>query len=154
MLPIFEAYLDRLEELHDDIRQTLAGLPPAALDWSPGPGMNSLGVLAAHVAGSERFWVGDIAGGDPAPRDRPAEFRTHGVDGIALITLLDGSLAYTQATLDRLTLPDLELRRATGGRGEVTVAWALFHNLEHVAIHLGQMQLTRQLWEQQPGSGS
>ncbi len=32
---------------------------------------------------------------------------------------------------------------------EYTVAWALFHALEHTALHLGQMQLTRQLWEQQ-----
>jgi uncharacterized damage-inducible protein DinB len=154
MLPILEAYLNRLEELHDDLRQALARLPQAALDWSPGPEMNSLGVLAIHVAGAERFWVGDIAGGDPAPRDRPAEFRSHGMDGIALTTLLDASLAYTAATLERLTLPDLEVRRAAGDRGEVTVAWALFHNLQHVAIHLGQMQLTRQLWEQQHGSGS
>ncbi|MBI1880044.1 MAG: DUF664 domain-containing protein, partial [Chloroflexi bacterium] len=84
MLPIFEAYLDRLEELHDDMRQAITGLPPAALDWSPGPEMNSLGVLATHVAGSERYWVGEVAGGNPANRDRPTEFRTHGLDEATL----------------------------------------------------------------------
>jgi hypothetical protein len=110
--------------------------------------MNSLAVLAAHVAGSEQYWVGEVAGGDPAHRDRPAEFRTQGVDGSALVAGLDAALAHSQATLEKLTLPDLEALRQAGDRGEVTVAWALFHNLEHIGIHLGQMQLTRQLWEQ------
>ncbi|MBI1881423.1 MAG: hypothetical protein HYR94_24855, partial [Chloroflexi bacterium] len=64
------------------------------------------------------------------------------------------SLAHTRATLERLTLPDLEGRRQAGDRCEVTAAWALFHNLRHVGTHLGQMQLTRQLWEQQNGDNS
>jgi hypothetical protein len=29
------------------------------------------------------------------------------------------------------------------------IAWSLLHALEHTALHLGHMQLTRQLWEQQ-----
>jgi hypothetical protein len=28
------------------------------------------------------------------------------------------------------------------------VAWALFHALEHTALHCGQIQIQRQLWEQ------
>ena len=40
MHPIYAAYLDRLEALHADIAQALAGLPPAALDWSPAPEIN------------------------------------------------------------------------------------------------------------------
>jgi ankyrin repeat protein len=28
------------------------------------------------------------------------------------------------------------------------VAWCLAHALEHTALHLGHMQITRQLWEQ------
>jgi uncharacterized damage-inducible protein DinB len=151
MLPIFEAYLDRLTMLHTEMQRTIESLPPEVLDWSPGPEMNSLGVLATHVAGSERFWVGEVAGGDPAHRDRPAEFRTHHLDEAALIARLDAALAHTRATLEKLTLPDLEVRRPGMDGDEVTVAWALFHNLQHLGTHLGQMQLTRQLWEQQNG---
>lgn len=29
-----------------------------------------------------------------------------------------------------------------------TVAWRLAHALEHTALHLGHMEITRQLWEQ------
>lgn len=148
MLAILEAYLDRLEGLHADMRQALEGLPQAALDWSPGPDMNSLGVLAAHVAGSERYWVGEVAGGDPAQRDRPAEFQSHRLEAAALIAHLDATLAHTRLTLERLTLADLDARRSAGDRGEVTVAWALFHNLRHLGLHLGHMELTRQLWAQ------
>lgn len=151
MLTIFEAYLNCLEELHAHMQAAITGLPPEALDWSPGPEMNSLAVLATHVAGSERYWVGEVAGGDPAHRDRPAEFRMHGQDEAGLLAQLETSLAHSRATLAKLTLADLERTHPAGDRGEVSLAWALFHNLEHIGTHLGQMQLTRQLWEEQKG---
>ena len=31
---------------------------------------------------------------------------------------------------------------------KVPAAWALLHAIEHLREHVGQMQLTRQLWEQ------
>jgi uncharacterized damage-inducible protein DinB len=154
MLPIFEAYLKCLEVLHTDMQRVIAGLPLAALDWSPGPEMSSLVVLATHVAGSERFWVGEVAGGDPANRNRPAEFQTQGLDEVALLSRLDASLAHTRATLEKLALPDLEVRRPGMDGDEVTIAWALFHNLQHLGTHLGQMQLTRQLWDLRQNGGA
>jgi uncharacterized damage-inducible protein DinB len=149
MLPMLEAYRERLEALHTDIHKTLTGLPLAALDWLPGAEMNSLAVLASHVAGSERYWVGEVAGGDPSHRDRPTEFHIYGLNEVELSARLDATLAHSRMVLERLTSRELELRRPAADRGEVTVAWALFHNLQHVGMHLGQMQLTRQLWEQQ-----
>ena len=150
MLTILKDYLERLESLHADIGQTVEGLSPVALDWGPGPDMNSLAVLAAHIAGSERYWIGDIAGNDPSGRVREAEFQTGGLDEATLTTRLETALAHSQATLEKLTLAELEVKRTDPRDGnEYTVAWALFHALEHTALHLGQMQLTRQLWEQQ-----
>jgi len=154
MLPIFEAYLKCLEVLHTDMQRVIEGLPLAALDWSPGPEMNSLGVLAAHVAGSERDWVGEVVGRDPANRDRPAEFRSHGLDEATLIAHLAASLAHSRATLERLSLSELEAQRTLKDGREVTVAWALFHNLQHVALHVGQIQLTHQLWDLRQNGGA
>ncbi|HLF29383.1 MAG TPA: DinB family protein [Anaerolineae bacterium] len=153
MLPILNDYLDRLQALHADIRRAITGLPQAALDWSPGPEMNSLAVLAAHIAGSERYWIGDVAGGEPSGRDRAAEFQTKAADADSLLARLDAALAHSQTVLERLTLPELEEpRRMPPGsaRGErvVTGAWALAHALEHVAIHVGHTQIVRQLWDQ------
>ena len=44
-----------------------------------------------------------------------------------------------------LTWRDIKVRYKQAVLG---VAWALLHALEHTAIHLGHMQIMRQLWEQ------
>jgi hypothetical protein len=63
---------------------------------------------------------------------------------------LQESLAYVGDVLDELGLGDLEISRISPRNDqEVTVAWALIHALKHTAIHLGHVQITRQLWEEQ-----
>jgi uncharacterized damage-inducible protein DinB len=149
MPTILEAYLERLEALHAEIQQIIADLSPEALDWTPGPEMNSLGVLVAHVAGSERYWIGTVVGDAPLERDRDAEFRTHGLDGVTLAAQLDAVLDHSRTILESLTLSELETRRnAPRDDQEYTVAWAILHALEHTALHAGQIQLTHQLWVQ------
>jgi uncharacterized damage-inducible protein DinB len=149
MLPILEDYLNSLKALHDQLCRTVEGLPVAALDWSPGPDMNSLSVLVVHTAGAERYWIGDVVGRDPSSRDRDAEFRTRGVDAATLAARLEAALAHTRTVLEELTLADLEARRVSTRDGrEVTVAWSLAHTLEHTALHLGHAQIVRQLWDQ------
>ncbi len=151
MLTILAEYLERLQTLHTAIEQIVNGLPQAALDWTPGPEMNSIHVLVVHVAGSERYWIGDVAGSDPSGRDRDAEFRSHGLNTHALIDLLGRTLAHSRAVLEGLGLADLEELRVSPHNGrQVTVAWCLAHALEHTALHLGHMEITRQLWEQNP----
>ncbi len=153
MLPMLADYADALTDLHQELDRTIQGLSKAAIDWAPGPGMNSLGVLASHVAGAQRYWIGDVIAGDSSQRDRDAEFRAQGRDAASLAVRLSETLAYTRQALERLTLPDLETTRTLPQDGYmVSVAWALAHALEHTALHLGQMQLTRQLWEQRPTS--
>ena len=61
MQTFFENYLDLLQDCHNGILQALEGLPQSALDWVPGQDMNSIAVLLAHITGSERYWIGDIA---------------------------------------------------------------------------------------------
>ncbi len=149
MLKFFEDYLDRLERCHNDILQAIENLPPAALDWNPGPQMNSISVMLFHLTGAERFWIGDIALQDPSNRDREAEFKVVNVEVDTLNKRLDDNLHYARTVLDKLSLQDLETLRSTPRDGnQYTVAWALLHALEHSSIHLGQIQLTRQLWEQ------
>jgi uncharacterized damage-inducible protein DinB len=150
MLPIFEAYLTWLESQHNSICQAIAGLPSEALDWTPGPGMNSMAIITAHVAGSTRYWIGDIAGNEPSDRNREAEFATQRVDAAALVARLEATLAHSRIVLERLTLEDLNVKRFSPRHGEAySVSWALLHALEHMAVHVGHIQLTRQLWEQQ-----
>jgi len=152
MLTFYQAYLDRLEDLHKDLAQAIGGLPQAALDWTPSEGMNSINILITHLTGAERYWIGDVAAGDVAagnpPRDRAAEFRVSGITLDALRQRLDDTLAYARRALESLTLRDLEQARTSPPNGRIlSVSWALLHALEHTAIHLGHIQLTRQLWE-------
>jgi uncharacterized damage-inducible protein DinB len=149
MLKFFADYIDRLERCHNDILKALEGLSPAALDWVPGPQMNSISVLLFHLTGAERFWIGDIALQDPSNRDREAEFKVVNVGTDALNKRLTDNVEYARTALDKFSLQDLEIVRTVPRDGnEYSVAWALLHALEHSAIHLGQIQLTRQLWEQ------
>jgi hypothetical protein len=153
MLLMLEDYLTLLKALHDQLGRTIEGLPLAALDWSPGPDMNSLSVLIAHTAGAERYLIGDVVGRDPSGRDRDAEFRARGLDAATLSARLGAALEHSRAVLEHLTLPDLEARRVLPRDGsQVTVAWALGHALEHAALHLGHAQIVRQLWNQRPSS--
>lgn len=152
MHAFFKAYLERLEALHADIAQVIDGLPPQALDWVVGPAINSIAVLVTHLAGAERYWIGDVAGQTPSNRDRAAEFRVQGLDSATLQQRLDTVLAECRTILAGLTIDDLSAERlAPRDQQFYTVAWALLHALEHSAQHLGHLQLTRQYWEQQGG---
>jgi hypothetical protein len=143
------AYVERMEKLHSHIEQAIKGLSPEALDWIPGPDMNSISVLVVHTTGSERYWIGDVALEDPSGRDREAEFRVHGLDETALKARLDGSLAYAKTALSKLPEENLALERYSPLWGEkITVVWALLHALEHLGIHLGHIQMARQMWNQ------
>jgi len=145
----FRDYFDHLQKLHGEIELVLQDLPQGALDWKPGEGMNSLGVLAFHVAGAERFWLGDVVSGESSNRNREAEFYTQGVNAAELKERLSASLVFSRIVLEDLRLNDLhELRVSPRDGRQFNVGWVLNHALEHIAIHLGQMQITRWFWEQ------
>ena len=149
MQPFFTVYLNNLQEYHDEIRTALKGLPPEALDWTPGPEINSLIILVIQLIGAERYWIGDVINGDPSERDRAAEFNAQGLSEDRLIQRLSENEKYIRKALEPLALQELEAMRTSPRNGRnVTVGWALCHVLKHTALHLGHMQITRQLWEQ------
>ena len=154
MIPELDHYAQAFDRLHTEAANALEGLPAEALNWRPLEGdesTNSLAMTAAHMAGSERFWVGEVAGEQPAHRDRDAEFRARAASADELKALLDQAVALTRETLGRLPPEKLE-ETVTARDRTVTRRWAVLHALEHIAVHVGHMQLTRQLWQAQAGS--
>ena len=150
MLSELDNYRQRIEDLRGQVRDLVAGLPAEALNWRPlsgeGEGLtNSLAVLVAHVAGAERFWIGEVVGGLPASRDREAEFATKAEDAGELVHLLEATGAETRHVLARLEPSDLDGERVARGR-TIPVRWCILHVVDHTALHLGHMQLTYQLW--------
>ena len=149
MQAIFEACQQQLDRLYADIERAIAGLSQEALDWTPGPEMNSFYALVVHLTGAGRYWIGDVAARESSGRDRAAEFRAEGLDEVALKQRLVETLTYCKSVVGKLALQDLETVHVSPNDGQqFTVAWSLLHALEHTAIHAGHIQIMRQMWDQ------
>lgn len=150
MIPILEDIFHNLQDRHKDFDKAIAGLPQEALDWVPGPDMNSLCVLVVHSMGAERYWIGDIGAGIESNRNRAAEFQAHGLDEKTLRELLASTLEFVRTVFESLTLDDLTKSRYSPnmGGGDRRAIFGISHALEHTAQHLGHAEITRQFWEQ------
>ena len=148
-----EGYRRQIQSLLKRVCACLQGLSEAQLNWRPPmPGANSGYVIAAHTLGNARAWVLGIACGWPVERDRPAEFQASGPDAADLTAQarrlsddIDAALAaLAPSALDQRLLPPKSLF-GEGELMEVSVREALLHVVEHASIHLGQLQITRDL---------
>jgi uncharacterized damage-inducible protein DinB len=151
MLAELKTCLELLEGLREAAAACIEGLPAEALNWRPLEGTdenetNSLAATFAHLTGSQRYWVGQIVGGRDARRVREAEFRVTAEDAGELLRQLEATYALLREVLAGVTAEQLDEAVDTGRR-TVTRRWAMLHALEHGALHVGHMQLTRQLWE-------
>ncbi len=151
METFFADYFERLQGLNRDFIKTFEDLPAEALDWIPGADMNSLCVLVVHTTAATRFWIGDAALGESSNRNRAAEFEAQGLSSAELKARFAAVEEYARGALERLTLDDLATMRGFRyAEREVNAGWALLHALEHIGLHLGHAQITRQLWQQRP----
>lgn len=140
-----------LRTTHDDMRRSIEGLPPNALNWRPAADTNSIAVLANHSLASTITWL-SVALAEPLPdRDRPAEFEHTARDADQLLAFLDDAFQRCLALADKSRIVDWSAVRKhwdSNVEHDILAAWALVHALEHIREHEGQMSLTRQLWEQ------
>jgi hypothetical protein len=142
----FADYAQRLEDLQNRLHRDVRDLPAEAMDWLPGPQMNSVAILLAHTVGVLREGI-DIALDDPPGRVRAQEFQTHGVSSADMLNRLDAVIDYARGALTRLNLNDLDKERQDED-GTITCGWALLHGLDHAYLHLGHLQITCQMWRQ------
>ena len=162
---LFVAQLDdQSRRLTEDTR----ALTAAALEWQPAPGQNTIGVLLAHTAYWEVFWtrmvledrplpfeVRDVLGidrgdiGTPLPADGRPPAGLAGKDIAYFHDLLTRARAHTCEIARDLADADLERevtrQRPDGSKNTITVRWALYHMLEHLAGHYGQVNLLAHL---------
>jgi uncharacterized damage-inducible protein DinB len=146
-------YSRELQSLLARVCGCLDGLDGAQLNWRPPvAGANSAYVIASHAVGNVRAWVLGIACGQPVERDRPAEFRASGRDSSALVadaqrlsSEIDVALsALAPSALDRRLVPPQSLW-GEGDPYEISVREAIMHVVEHASLHLGQLQITRDM---------
>jgi hypothetical protein len=145
-------YIAKLKQRFGQIAALSAALSDDELNRAPAVAEgNSVYALAAHTAGNARAWIPGIACGQPMRRHRPAEFASSG-DGASVQTLLTETLAEVTAALEALPAERLGQRIMPDGElwglnepHEITPRWAILQVIEHASLHLGHMELTRDL---------
>ena len=148
MIPEAQSYLDTLRELRANVLKALEGLNGRGLNWTPTREQsNSLFVLATHGVGSEHGWIFETLHQGPETRHRPAEVLEKGEDIAALRHQYDRIALETEDILGALTERDLGTTHDAGRHGKVTTRWIILHVVRHYSEHIGQMYLTRQLYE-------
>jgi uncharacterized damage-inducible protein DinB len=147
--PLLTAARATLAESLDELRSTVAGLTPDALNRRiTGEGTNPLAVIATHALASTRSWLSLAVGAPLPPRDRPAEFRAVADEGFE--TRVDDGIADCLALLDAAdgfdpALEGLAPWRTSGADEPVTASWALLHAIGHLGEHVGHAHVMRDL---------
>ena len=132
-------------EYRTKIRAAVEALPPDALWWRANDQSNSVGNLLMHLAGNIRQWIVAGVGRAADHRNRDGEFAARGgATATELLGILDQALDDVDAVLAKLTPDDLASRRTIQDR-EVTVLEAVYHVVEHFAMHMGQIILVSKL---------
>ena len=150
---------DQSERLAGDVRDLTAD----DLQWQPAPGMNTMGMLLAHIAIVEVYWtqVGPLGltayetesvlgiglddDGMPIPEGGapPAGLRGRNVAWFG--DLLGRARTYSRRAIAALTDADLDReitrRRLDGSVHVSNMRWILYHMVEHFAGHYGQINL-------------
>jgi uncharacterized damage-inducible protein DinB len=123
------------------LRHCVAALPDELVWHRANDSSNSIGNLLMHLSGNVRQWIVAGIGGQPLERDRAAEFSARdGPPAQSLISNLESALADADAVLAKLSTDDLTRPCTIQGR-ETTVLAAIYHVVEHFAMHTGQIVL-------------
>ncbi len=131
------------QKLSDDhlakIRRCLELLNEEDIWWRAHDTNNSVGNLILHLCGNVRQWIISGIGGEEDVRNRPAEFADRGsVSKTELIQRLERTLYEADETLARFDNKRLREKRKIQGF-DVTCLEAIFHVVEHLSGHSGQI---------------
>jgi hypothetical protein len=152
--PLLVDVYGMLERQLTQFREAIAGIPEDDLNsWKPsaeaggGGEMNTLAALAVHITAAGTWRVFQQVYGDEVHRDREAEFHaTATIDEIG--QMFDAWLAGYRERLERPDQPDLTTLPNTPREDHpdwTRMRW-LLTTIDHNALHLGHVQIHRQLW--------
>jgi len=146
-----QGYLDELKIIKNQIRDAVLGLSEEAINWQPLPkDTNSIYAILTHLLGADDNWVKRVINRQSINRDREAEFRALG-NPKGIMHRFEKVSKENENILSKLGSSQLrETRKVQIQQDErtVSVRWCILHVISHYALHLGHIQLTRQLWEQ------
>jgi len=173
--PAVARFVWQLDEQRRVLLDDTRGLSPADLEWQPAPGMNSIGMLLAHIAYAESHLSQVGLEGKATSDTRAAIGLSEDEEGMPLApgappspALAGHDLAWFDALLARarehtrrvaMTLTDEALAREVhrlrpdGTERVFNLGWVFYHMIEHEAGHHGQINLLRHL-RRNPGAAS
>lgn len=161
-------FLAQLEDQSQVLHKATRDLTTGELEWQPAPGVNTIGMLLAHIAVAEvhlgQVGVLGLADSDlppvlgiameddgiPLPPDGAPPSSLRAREAAFFDDLLERARRHTRKLLAPLTDADLTRRierpRPDGGTRIFEVSWVLYHMLEHQAGHQGQISLLRRMF--------
>lgn len=142
---VVETIADSYRAVHQQLRDMLASLNPAALTWTPGPQTNPISVLIIHTLGSEEE-VWRLVAKAPVDRDRDAEFVPQSVTIADLLSRLAAADQLLATLAPQATAATLEGQAERSGRSPQTGLHWLVTNYGHAREHLAHIELTLQLY--------
>ena len=121
------------------LRHCVEALPRQAVWSRPDPSSNSIGNLLVHLTGNVTEWILGGVGGQTVSRYRAGEFsQADGADARKLLDNLETVLREADSVIAGLTERDLQRQLVIQDR-ETTVLAAVYHVVEHFAMHTGQI---------------
>ena len=161
------SFLAQMDDQLRLLRERTRDLTPEDLMWQPALGMNTIGMLLAHLAIVEVWWtrfvlegkadfeVDDILGiggdddGLPLAPNAPAFPLLNGKDIAFYDDLLDRARAYLKRVAkdhpDEEMEREIPRERPDGSVRLLNVRWYYYHILEHFSGHFGQILLLKHM---------
>ncbi len=161
--PEIGLFLGMLEEARGRTKEWLAGLTDDELEWTPGPGFNSIGTILYHLALIEADWLYAEALEQAYPPEAVALFPDDVRDDAGRLTAsrpeslqeyvdrLDAVRAMLLAAFRDMTLAEFHRVRVLP-EYDVTPGFVLHHLMQHEAEHRGEIGMLRALANQREGA--
>ena len=162
--PEIGLFLAQMDDQSRRLTEDSRGASASELAWQPRPGTNTIGMLMAHNAIVEVFWIshaamvpcdcpgvlgiGEDDDGMPIAQDSLPPATLAGKELAFFDDLRARARAFTYGWARRWTAADLDRtieRPRKDGVWTMNVRWILYHVLEHEAGHYGQVNLVRHL---------
>jgi uncharacterized damage-inducible protein DinB len=165
-------YVAQMDDLSHRLTEDTRGLGPEHLGQQVAPGLNTIGMLLAHIAVAEVHLAGvgleglqdsevlSVLGirieddGLPLPQDGLPPAALQGKDLAYFDDLLRRARANTKRIAAQLTDEDLARQitrpRPDGSTRVFDVDWMLHHMVEHQAGHYAQINLLKHLYKTTP----
>ena len=159
--PVVSTTAAQLDALLATLTRRVGEATPEQLEWQLRPGTNTIGMLLAHLAIVEVYWIEAVGRG--VDSDDEADRIVQGTLGIRIeedgmplaedglhprslagktaddyLEILRKARAATHRVLRSWDDSRLAETRTVDGR-EVSLAWLLYHLVEHFAYHHGQI---------------